>query len=64
MNKKVLNYAKTQIEQTDKSVKVLLIDNHLYIETNFSKIYKLSEDEIFYIAKDYLQNEIESLKHI
>jgi hypothetical protein len=64
MNNKVLNYAKKQIEQTDQSVKVLLIDNHLYIETSFSHIYKLSEDEIFYIAKDYLQNEIESLKHI
>ena len=64
MNNKVLIYSKTQIEETDQSIKVLVIDNHLYIETNFGKVYKLSEDEIFNLATDYLQNEINSLKHI
>jgi hypothetical protein len=64
MNNKVLIYAKTQIEETDQSVKVLVINFHLYIESNFGKVYKLSEDEIFNLATDYLQNEINSLKHI
>ena len=64
MNNKVLIYSKTQIEETDQSIKTLVIDNHLYIETNFGKVYKLSEDEIFNLATDYLQNEINSLRHI
>jgi hypothetical protein len=64
MNNKVLIYSKTQIEETDQSIKTLVIDNHLYIETSFGKVYKLSEDEIFNLATDYLQNEINSLRHI
>ena len=63
MNNKVLNYAKKRIEQTDQSIKVL-IDNHLYIETSFGMVYKLSEDEIFSLAKYYLEDEINSLEHI
>jgi adenylate kinase len=63
MNNKVLNYAKKQIEETDKSI-IVLLDNHLYIQTSFGRVYKLSEDEIFSLAKDYLENEIISLEHI
>jgi hypothetical protein len=63
MNNKVLNYAKKQIEETDKSI-IVLLDNHLYIQTSFGSVYKLAEDEIFFLAKHYLENEINSLEHI
>ena len=63
MNNKVLNYAKKQIEETDKTL-IVLLDNHLYIQTSFGSVYKLAEDEIFSLAKNYLENEINSLEHI
>ena len=64
MNSKILIYAKKMIEQTDDSIEALVINSHLHIETKSGRIYKLSDDEIIALATEYLENEIESLKHI
>ena len=64
MNKKVLDYAKLNIDEKENKIKVFISQGNFYIETKAGKIFKLAEDEVFYQATEYLQNEIESLKHI
>ena len=65
----ILQYAKKQINITgeEDGIKAIILSdgtqNNLYIEVASGKSYKLSDDEISYQAKEYLENEIQSINY-
>ena len=63
---KVLKYAKKHIEVTAKENGISSVNiegDNLYIEMNSGKTYELSQKEIKYQAGEFLNSEIEYLKH-
>lgn len=69
MRMEILQYAKKQINITgeEDGIKAIILSdgtqNNLYIEVASGKSYKLSDDEISYQAKEYLENEIQSINY-
>lgn len=66
MNQKILNCAKANIDviAQENDIATHINQGNLYIEVRNGRNFKLSEDEVFYQAEEYLKAEIESLKHI
>ena len=66
MNQKILNCAKANIDAIaqENDITTHINQGNLYIEVRNGRNFKLSEDEVFYQAEEYLKAEIESLKHI
>ena len=69
MRLEILQYAEKQINITgeEDGIKAIILSdgtqNNLYIEVASGKSYKLSDDEISYQAKEYLENEIQSINY-
>ena len=66
MNQKTLNYAKANIDMIaeENGIKAFISQGKLYIEVKSGRNFELSESEVIYQATQFLESEIESLKHI
>ena len=61
MNQKVLNYAKSNIDESENGIKVFISQGNLYIETICGRNFKIAEDEVKYQATEYLKSEINNI---
>ncbi len=63
---KILSYAKKHIEATAEEngiMNVIIVGDDLSIEMASGKTYQLSEGEVNYQAKEYLESELQNLLH-
>ena len=63
MRKKILEYAKLNIDESENGIKVFISQDCLYIETITGRNFKLADDEVKYQATEYLNSEIDYIKH-
>jgi hypothetical protein len=62
MEKNTLVFALKNILDIQTSETFYIHDNKIYIEFSDGRCLKISEDEIFYQATEYLNNQIEYIK--
>ena len=65
MHNKTLEYAKKNIDiiAEENGIRAFISQGKLYIQVKSGRNFKLSEDEIKYQATEYLNSEIEDVKH-
>jgi uncharacterized protein (DUF2345 family) len=65
MRNKTLEYAKKNIDiiAEENGIRAFISQGELYIQVKSGRNFKLSEDEIKYQATEYLNSEIEDVKH-
>jgi len=61
MDTKILNWAKSNIDESENEIRVFISEGNLHIETRTGRCFELSENEVRYQASEFLSSELRRL---